>query len=428
MHKRYVTHVVTTLAALGLVLGFSLDTAPAQAKPIAPEATQVAAVANTLGSTAEELQTALQILAMGQARPGLLKPDRLVDSFFDRPANVSGVPGVVVAARDISPRASASVGVRVRATQYKFVTRDSHGVADWATATLLLPVAMSKPQHILVFNDATDSLGLRCQPGAKLASGRQFDLAWGLKQGFGVLVPDHDGLDSEYAATRQTGHIVLDAMRVASRVHPNADFINVGYSGGGLSNYGASMLQQEYAPELNGRVTAYFSGGTPANLSAVVAQMDGDFVDSGILFAAVLGISREYPQVYTLYRPIGLAVGYLMRNACLEEFGALGLLSLPIDTFATPRALYSATARAVFADTDLVGHGRVVPADLLVYHSAGDEMIPYPQALRWYQEQQLSAAPGRARLLWTGSGTHSHYGQRMQSVLQHRILTHYWQN
>ena len=169
MQKPYVTHVVTTLAALGLVLGFSLDTAPAQAKPIAPEATQVAAVANTLGSTAEELQTALQILAMGQARPGLLKPDRLVDSFFDRPANVSGVPGVVVAARDISPRASASVGVRVRATQYKFVTRDSHGVADWATATLLLPVAMSKPQHILVFNDATDSLGFavsaRCQVG-----------------------------------------------------------------------------------------------------------------------------------------------------------------------------------------------------------------------------------------------------------------------
>lgn len=421
------------VAATATAVGFSCLGGVAQAQPVPTSAQQVVSLAHQVGASETELQKALRLLS-GNYTPDDFKPDRLSDPFFDRPSVVSGNPGTVVQTRDVSRTATASVNadgdrkpdVVVKATQYKFVTRDSHGLPDMATATLLVPASKPTPVHILAFQDATDSAGLGCMPGAKLAAGTDFDLHWGLSKGYGVLVADHDGLDAEYAATRQTGHIALDAMRVVARQRPAVDFISVGYSGGGLTNYGASMLQNEYAPELNGRVTAYFSGGTPASLSAVAAHMDGDFLDSGILFAAILGASREYPQLYTLYNPLGRAVAYLMRNACLQEFALLGTLSLSIDTFAYPGALYSKVAQGVFADTYLGGAGRVVPADLLIYHSAGDEMIPYPQARAWYVEQFASRTPSRSREMLTGSGSHSDYGQAMQPQLQHKISTEYW--
>jgi hypothetical protein len=94
-----------------------------------------------------------------------------------------------------------------------------------------------------------------------------------------VLVTDYQGPDDAYGAGRMAGHAVLDGIRAAERLGStglagSATPVGMwGYSGGGLATGWAAELQPSYAPELQVRGVA--SGGTPADLKAAAATIDG---------------------------------------------------------------------------------------------------------------------------------------------------------
>lgn len=118
-----------------------------------------------------------------------------------------------------------------------------------------------------------------------------------LNQGWWLLTSDYEGLLAEYTAGFQSGHAVLDSVRVALREGPkvglakDARYALMGYSGGSLASGWAAALQPSYAPELHFEGAAL--GGTVPNITSVLDSVNmGPF--EGLAFGFMTGISRAH--------------------------------------------------------------------------------------------------------------------------------------
>lgn len=114
-----------------------------------------------------------------------------------------------------------------------------------------------------------------------------------------MLTSDYEGLHAEYAAGFQSGHAVLDSLRVALSEGPkvglakDARYALMGYSGGSLASGWAAALQPSYAPELHFEGAAL--GGTVPNITSVLDAVNmGPF--GGLAFGFMTGISRAHPN------------------------------------------------------------------------------------------------------------------------------------
>jgi triacylglycerol lipase len=222
------------------------------------------------------------------------------------------------------------------AWQIKFVSRDMNGQPIAAVATVVKPlIAPSGTPNLLVDAFAEDGLGAQCAPshgvtGSTADSNELLETGVptaGLAVGWTVVYPDYEGPYSEYAVGRLSAQITLDSIRAAEQFAPlglNAQTpvgIN-GYSGGAIAASWVATLQHSYAPNLN--IVGIASGGTPADITGIVTNIDTNTVSNAaffsIIFMASIGINRGYPQFMTpILNAAGAAAATAMENGCVGK-------------------------------------------------------------------------------------------------------------
>ncbi|ROZ98931.1 lipase family protein [Gordonia sp. OPL2] len=315
-----------------------------------------------------------------------------------RSAYANRQPGEIIAARQITVANAGLIPVNVDAWQVSYRSTDSRGIAIAAVTTLLKPRGSSnRPRPLVSAQLAEDSLGHYCAPsyalqqfslstvGGQITVPLEFLIARGfLQQGYAVSIPDHQGPRSAYAAGPLAGRITLDGMRAAKAfsrlgVTDSSPMALYGYSGGAIATGHAAELRRSYAPDLN--VVGAAEGGVPADLGVVLNNGNGQLF-AGMIMAAIMGLSREYPYFHDFLarhlNPLGQALMVVKQPLCVQyqtQFAPFlnlkGMIDYPGDPMRAP------AVRRVVDETRL---GRTAPdVPLFVWNSNPDELIPVGQ-------------------------------------------------
>ncbi|MRH91711.1 triacylglycerol lipase [Nocardia sp. SYP-A9097] len=247
------------------------------------------------------LGSATAIPAYAQEAPTVTNavvPDQ--DPFYATPPDIASyADGAVVSSREVD----IATTTPARAWQLAYRTNDSHDMPELAVTTVLVPMtpwtgAGTRPA--VSIQSAEDSTGTRCAPSYTIRMGTFQDknrVEAMLAENWAVVTPDFEGPKSAFLTGPQSGHAVLDGIRAAGRFAPagigNARWGLDGFSGGAAASGWAAQLQPSYAPEL-GFVGAAL-GGLPADLSTVMANVDGTMW-SGFIFGALVSYTREFPE------------------------------------------------------------------------------------------------------------------------------------
>lgn len=320
-----------------------------------------------------------------------------LDPAFYRPAPehyADLAPGELIAARAVTPAILAAVPVNVDAWQLSFRSTNSRGEAIAAVATVLEPRDAVPGRPLFSYQMAEDSTGSWCRPSYQLQQGAISPLLTGstlvaaqfleviaaLAQGWAVVIPDHQGPDSAYAAGPLAGRITLDGIRAAQNFAPmelagTATQVGLmGYSGGAIATGHAAELAGSYAPELN--IVGVAEGGVPADLAAALTLANGN-LSSGLIFAGAIGVAREYPELRRFLEQNADPLGQVMLAAKDDLCASYQALFFPFgdnlgmigrDPFADP------VVREIFDRTRM---GAAVPAaPVLIYQANADWLIP----------------------------------------------------
>ncbi|MFC0314083.1 lipase family protein [Gordonia phosphorivorans] len=332
--------------------------------------------------------------------PTIALPQELDRGFYEPSRRVlaATAPGDIIAARKINPATLGLVPMNVDAWQLSYRSTDTRNQPIGAVTTLLKPRGTSKgPRKVVSMQLAEDSTAGYCAPSyalqqwsAAAAVGQQvipaeMIIAQGmLAQGWALAIPDHQGPRHAYAAGPLGARITLDGLRAAKKFAPvgiddDSPIGMYGYSGGAIVTGHAAELKQTYAPELN--IVGAAEGGVPADLKVVLdAAQNG--ATSGLILAAVLGLSREYPNFARfLNRHLNaegkalmavkgpLCVGHQMLAA--PFLNNKGFIQWPGDPADAP------AVKKVLDDTRM---GKAVPdMPMYIWNAQLDEIIPVSQ-------------------------------------------------
>jgi hypothetical protein len=340
--------------------------------------------------------TAAAETAAQQAAAIPYPPTPDTDPFYAQPQTWPDVPaGTIINSRAVSFAPQGGIQEPNKAWQLQFMSRDVNGQPIAAVVTVVKPLipATTSPAPLLSYQYAEDSLGSQCAPSHQATGSvsnftsqiEPFLYLTGLQtQGWTLVIPDHEGPYSEYAAGRLAGHVVLDGVRAAESFAPlgltTATPVGLwGYSGGALATAWAASLQPGYAPELN--VVGVASGGTPSDLVGAAQNFDQGL--GNLLFSlglsAIVGVNRAYPALLgtTLLNAKGQAAAEDLANGCGGATGngtpaPTGHFSdyTTEDAFTSPGVLNTAPL------IDLPQPGETPTADVFVYQSTLDELIP----------------------------------------------------
>nr|WP_325052043.1 lipase family protein [Nocardia stercoris] len=332
-----------------------------------------------------------------QPAPVIPLPPELDPGFYRPPADVVAqtAPGGIIAVRQITAANLSVFPLEVDAWQVSYRSNDSRDQPIAAVATLLKPRGSSPvPRKLLSVQMAEDSTAGYCSSsyavqhlsaallGGQIVEPAEFVFAdAALQQGWAVVIPDHEGPESAYAAGPLGGRITLDGIRAAIGFSPlEVDSTSpvgmYGYSGGSIPTGHAAELHRSYAPELN--IVAAAEGGVGADLGAALTMADNQ-ATSGLVLGAIIGLAREYPD-FAAYLdshldPLGRALVAIKSPLCVQYQSAIlpflndkGLIHTDGDPLADP------PVAAMLEDTRL---GKTLPdMPLFIWHSAWDEILP----------------------------------------------------
>lgn len=313
-------------------------------------------------------------------------PSPYNDSFYTQPDPMPNVPpGTVLNSRSVTVTA-LGIPVKVTAWQILYASTGMTGepVADVATVLLPDKDSATSPRPLLSYQVAEDASTMNCAPSYELRLGTEVEeplVAAALEQGWAVVVPDYEGLNSDFTGGPQEGHGVLDAIRATENFGPaGLDGTSTpvglwGYSGGALASAWASELEPSYAPGLD--VKGIAEGGVPANFTAIANNINGGPF-AGLYFDAAFGLARSYPQdidLSTLLNPMGKVAEGIVTSECVEqivaEFAFQRIQTYTngnIDPLTVPGVQQAIAANSL---------GQRAPAGpLFVYQAANDEIIP----------------------------------------------------
>ena len=288
-----------------------------------------------------------------------------------------------------------------RGWQVLVQSEDSHEQAQQIVSTIIEPATPwdgPGPRPLVSFNVTIDSLGLTCMPSHVLPNEINIELPPFLQiladRGYGLVVTDFQGPKAAYAAGRANGRAVLDGIRAARAFVPEGEseplfadsrVVQVGYSGGGIATGWAAQLQPVYAPELTGVLAGSSVGGVPADYSQLFDSLDGT-LGSGLYIAAVLGLAREHPELYSLLNDTGDVAAHHVRDSCASTNTALGLLRTPLSMFTDVDPQTDPTVLRVLARNRL---GTPDPA-----HGADPREIPSGPVQVWHADAVVPIGPG----------------------------------
>ncbi|WP_228538877.1 lipase family protein [Nocardia sp. XZ_19_385] len=329
-------------------------------------------------------------------------PPEFDAAFYNPPAEAvaNTQPGGLIAIRQVNVANFGIIPLNVDAWQVSYRSNNTAGQPIPAVATVLKPRgAAPEPRKLLSVQIAEDSLAGYCAPSyalqflsvasfaGQIVAPAEFIFAQAaLQQGWAVVIPDHQGPNSAYAAGPLAGRITLDGIRAATSFEPlgvgtSAPVGMYGYSGGALATQHAAELKQSYAPELN--VVAAATGGNGPDLGAALDMANGQ-ATAGLVLAAVIGLTREYPYfaeyIDRSIDPLGRALITAKGPLCVQYQSMLlpfvdlkGLLwSSAGDPMRHP------AVQQVMEETRL---GKTVPdMPMFVWHSRWDEILPLGSA------------------------------------------------
>lgn len=340
------------------------------------------------------------LAAPAEAQPPAFPAIPEFDTEFYSPAPeiVSGAePGEIITSRPVNVANLGVIPVNVDAWQLSYRSNNSRGEAIPAVATVLKPrgdAAQARP--LLSYQIAEDSLGGYCASsyvlqqgsipwpltGAVTGGGQFLEIQAALAQGWAVVVPDHQGPDSAFAAGPLAGRITLDGIRAAENFDPlGVDGVDtkvgmLGYSGGSIATGHAAELRQTYAPELN--IVGAAEGGIVADVGALVDNAN-NALGSGIVASGIIGVSREDPEMAAFLDqhldPFGRALFAAKDNLCVAWNSSIfpflnlkGMFDTPGDPLLEPQA------QRVLATLKM---GQQVPdVPMFMFQSNPDWLVP----------------------------------------------------
>jgi hypothetical protein len=235
------------------------------------------------------------------------------------------------------------------------------------------------PRPLVSYQVAEDADTMMCAASYEMRQGTEAEeVAFPplLEQGFAIVVPDFEGLQSAWTAGIQEAHGALDGIRAAENFAPAGLPASTpvglwGYSGGGHASTWAAELAPTYAPELH--IVGVAAGGVAADITAVAKGADGGPL-SGIEFAGAVGMSRAYPEITTLLNDAGLAMAESMRHQCLDGYAPQYAFQT-LDTYTTvPDAICLPWVQDILTLNHLGHHKPAAP--MYIYHALADELIP----------------------------------------------------
>lgn len=276
----------------------------------------------------------------------------------------------------------------VRAWQILYISTTVSGTRTAVSGTVLIPATgQASARRIVAYASGTQGWGDQCAPSREMANGtfdEQFAVDNLLAQGWAVTVTDYPGLgtpgDETYAVGIAEGHAVLDALRAATLL-PGAGLSTKalmgieGYSQGGGAAGWAAQLRPRYAPGL--RLRGVAMGGTPANLQAVAAHINGSAFFA-FLGGAALGFNAAYPAQHLLsdLTKAGRAALARLDTMCQEQ-ALVTYAGKRIQDYTTGgiNPIREARWQKVLTANDLGALRPRVP--VLQYHGTADEVIPW---------------------------------------------------
>ncbi|MFJ2955250.1 lipase family protein [Streptomyces sp. NBC_00669] len=319
--------------------------------------------------------------------PGSTVPDQ--DPFYAAPADIASyAPGSVVDSRPVPGVNLFGISVPVNAWQISYRTNDSHGQAELAVTTLVVPKTAwtgSGPRPVVSLQTPEDSVGTSCAPSYQIATGKDVqDAALGaqlLAANWAVAVPDFEGPKSVFLAGPQAGHAVLDGIRAVKAfdtagIGPANPWALDGYSGGAEATGWAAQLQPSYAPEV--KLAGAAIGGLPSDPSSVASYIDGTAF-AGFEFAAAYGLATEFPEsgINGLLNSRGQQDFASIKGTCeLNILPAYAFRKLNEDTSVSDPLAVPSVAAVLRANT----LGSAAPTTPVYdYHANTDEIVPVGQ-------------------------------------------------
>ncbi|MET0195635.1 MULTISPECIES: lipase family protein [Nocardiaceae] len=347
-----------------------------------------ASVAVAVTATAPPVVAQPAFPAIPEFDTGFYSPEQSIVSAAD--------PGQIIASRPVNVANLGVLPVNVDAWQLSYRSNDSRDEAIPAVATVLKPRGYVPGRPLLSFQIAEDSLGAYCassyvlQQGSipwpltgAITGGAQFlEIQAALAQGWAVVVPDHQGPNSAFAAGPLAGRITLDGIRAAENFDPlgldgRATKVGMmGYSGGSIATGHAAELHESYAPDLN--IVGAAEGGIVADVGALVDNSN-NALGAGIVASGIIGVSREDPELAQFIdqklNPLGKAMFGAKQNLCIGWNSAIapfvnlkGLFDTPGDPLREP------VAQSALAKLQM---GKSVPRfPMYMYQSNPDWLVP----------------------------------------------------
>jgi hypothetical protein len=321
----------------------------------------------------------------------------------------SGQHGDIIWCRPVTSPAPGA-----NAWQVLYLSTTVSGARTAISGTVLVPTTPYQgTRPVTGYASGTQGWGDQCAPSREMASGtfdEQFAVDNLLAQGWAVAVTDYPGLgtpgDETYSVGIAEGQAALDALRAATLLpgaglSATAPMAIEGYSQGGSAAGWAAQLQPQYAPGL--QLKGIAMGGTPANLQAVAANINGTAFFA-FLGGSAIGFNAAYPSRNLLsdLTPAGQAAMAQLDTMCqgqaLVTYAGQRIQDYTVGGI---NPLNEPRWQKVLNANDLGATKPQVP--LLQYHGLADEVIP------WQVEATLHAqwcAMGATSLLTSYPGDH----------------------
>lgn len=306
------------------------------------------------------------------------------DAFYVPPSPLPpGNPGDIIWARS-----SASPVSDADAWQILYLSSTVTGARTAVSGTLIVPTAAyAGTRPVVAYASGTQGWGDQCAPSKEIVAGdfdEQFAVNNLLDRGWAVVITDYPGLgtpgDEAYNVGIPEGYAVLDALRAATRLSAaglsaSAPMAIEGYSQGGGAADWAAQEQPAYAPELDLQGVA--AGGTPANLQAVAANINGSAFFA-FLAGTAIGFNAVYPSLDldAQLTPAGQAAIASLDQMCqIQGLVTYAGKSIQDYTVGGVNPVSEPAWQSVLDANNLGGSAPRVP--LLQYHGLLDEVIPW---------------------------------------------------
>jgi hypothetical protein len=333
-------------------------------------------------------------------------PNGATEGFYEPPSPLpDGRPGDIIRAEPMD--AYLTPGLRIRARTWRVLYRSTSATGEptAVSGTVLIPRGRSRGARPLIgYAIGTHGIGDSAAPSRLLSRGLEWEaglMAMLLARGWALAITDYQGLgtpgDHTYMVGRALGPNVLDAMRAARTLDPEAlpsdgPAAIIGYSEGGAAAAWAAQLQPTYAPDV--KLTAVVAGAAAANVEVAGPSLDGSFFSFFIAYGGI-GYAAAYPELDldSYLTPVARKRIDALRQSTIVQAVMWGPKFMRSSDLTDPNVLELPEWRRRLRENRL---GLIAPeAPVLLHHARRDQIVSFGQSINLRDDWQRRGADVR---------------------------------